>query len=348
MATMAACTSRILRRALVHRPHQLNTQKYGFSSVSELLKKTDPGKLISGVTAEDVENNPKLRAFMEANLVDESESGGYILTPAEMKEIGLSEADFKNDDEFADYDTIKIDGGLGTPEQQALNIRTLHTYKRQVEGTNASNRLRWSNVIPGILQGSDPKSGILSNDPTSKVLLQTPWTELQRELDRYHRKFESRVYDLTVYENEEDTEGTVHRVVPRNVQRHPVQGQIYCANYLRYHSGRPLKLPIVYVNMEESPALKRDGYIIPINKFVECIIEDGVPIPSHLELECTGVQIKEVLRLNRIEFPDGVRPSDRVNVKDFVVGPVFGGRSGALDDDDDEDGTAAKAEGGNA
>ena len=249
---MAACTSRILRRALVHRPHQLTAQKYGFSSASELLKKTDPGKLISGVTAEDVENNPKLRAFMEANLVDESESGGYILTPAEMKEIGLSEADFKNDDEFADYATIKIDGGLGTPEQQALNIRTLHTYKRQVDGSNANRRLRWSNVIPGILQGSDPKSGVLSNDPTSKVLLQTPWTELQRELDRYHRKFESRVYDLTVYEDEEDTEGTVHRVVPRNVQRHPVQGKIYCANYLRYHSGRPLKLPIVCQHRRKS------------------------------------------------------------------------------------------------
>jgi large subunit ribosomal protein L25 len=171
-------------------------------------------------------------------------------------------------------------------------------------------------------------------------MLQTPWVELQRELDRYHRKFESRVYDLTVYENEDDTEGTVHRVVPRNVQRHPVQGKIYCANYLRYHAGPPLKLPIVYVNTEESPALKRDGYIVPINKHVECIIEDGAPIPSHLELECTGVQIKEVLKLNRIEFPDGVRPSDRVNVKDFVVGPVFGGR-GAMEEDD-EDATATE------
>jgi large subunit ribosomal protein L25 len=133
--------------------------------------------------------------------------------------------------------------------------------------------------------------------------------------------------------------------MPRDVQRHPVQGKIYCANFVRYHAGRSLKLPIVYINEEESPALKRDGYIVPVNKYIECFVEEGVPIPEAIELECTGVLIKDVLRMDRLIFPDGVRPSDRINVENWVVGPVFGGRSGAVDDADDAvAGGAAEAE----
>ncbi len=64
-------------------------------------------------------------------------------------------------------------------------------------------------------------------------------------------------------------------------------------------------------------------------------MEEGVPIPEAIELECTGVAIKDVLRMDRLIFPDGVRPSDRIDAKNFVVGPVFGGRSGAVDDADD-------------
>lgn len=53
-------------------------------------------------------------------------------------------------------------------------------------------------MVPGVLHGSDPASGILSVDPASKVLVKTPWFEVQRELDRYHHgrngRFENRVY----------------------------------------------------------------------------------------------------------------------------------------------------------
>ena len=174
-------------------------------------------------------------------------------------------------------------------------------------------------------------------------MVKTPWPELQRELDRFHRKFESRVYDLTLFEDESDMEGTVHRVIPRDVQRHPVQGSIYCANFLRYHAGRPIKLPIVYINQEESPALKRDGFIIPVNKYVECLVEEGVPIPPALELECTGLNLKDVIRIDRINFPDGVRPSKRVDPDKFVIGPVAGGR-GAAQDAGEEEGEESPAE----
>lgn len=310
------------------------TQTAAFSSNSAAVQ--DPSQFVTGLSAEDA-NDPLVKEFLQANMEGNGDSGKYIFTLEEIKELGLTEADFQKPEGERDYDTPKIDEGLGTEAQQALNIRVMKTFNRTVDGTNACKRLRYHDMVPGILYGSDPSLGIVSKDPTSKTLISTPWNELQRELARFHRSFESRVYDLTVYENEDDTEGTVHRVTARDVQRHPVQGTVFCTNFLRYFPGRPMKIPIVYINQEESPALKRDGYIVPVNKYVECVIEDGAPIPENLELECTGVQLKDVLRLDRIEFPDGVRMSKRVNPDKFIIGPVMGGRGAAIETAEGED-----------
>lgn len=319
----------------------------------------DPGKFISGLTQEQVDADPEIAAFLQANFQDSdnqdargrAQAVNYGITvPKEvLEQFGLTEEEAHamlspSSKPTRQYGDPHVDKGLGTEEQQRLNIRVLRSHVRVEEGTRPSVRLRRQAWIPGVLYGGDPRVGMLSRDPSSRLLLKTPWSELQRELDRFHRQFESRVYDLTIYEDETDTDGTVHRVVPRNVQRHPVQGKIYCSNFLRYHPKRPLKIPLMYINKEESPALKRDGFIIPINKYVECFVEDGVPIPENLEVECTGLVLKDVVRMDRVIFPDGVRHTDRTNVETFVVGPVNGGRSAAMEDDDEEGSTEEAAE----
>jgi large subunit ribosomal protein L25 len=318
-------------------------------SASSSGRMVDPGKLVAGLTSKDVEANPEIEDYFRSNfgngggIGDEEITSGITIPNELLREFGIEEKDngiaAKEDRKYGDP---RVDGGLGNAEQQSLNIRVLNTYLREEEGTRSSDRLRRSDIVPGLLFGSDPNLNILSSDSSSKILLKTKWAELQRELDRYHRRFESRVYDLNVFENEGDTEGTVHRVVPSSVQRHPVKGEIYCANFVRYHAGRPLKIPVTYINTEESPALKRDGFIIPVTKFVKCFVEQGVPIPDSLEVECTGLQVKDVIRMDRVIFPDGVKAIDRLNLDDFVIGPVRGGRSAAMADDEESVG----AEGG--
>jgi len=220
------------------------------------------------------------------------------------------------------------------------NIRTLHCFKRHMvdeEGSRRCRRLRWEGETPGLLYGGDPTQGILSKNPESKVFVKTPWNLLHRELDLHHHHFQSRVYDLTVYESPDDTEGIVHRVLPRDLQRHPVQNKIYCVNYLRYYPGRPIKIPIVYLNEEESPAMKRGGFIAPVNRYIECLVEEGVPIPESVGLECTGLRLKETVRIDRIVFPDGVKPSKKVHLTDFLIGTVFGRRGARAGDDKQDD-----------
>ena len=297
-----------------------------------------PGEYISGLTKEQINENPHIADFLQSNFGDSDEAkDGYSIPTDVLKTYGVDENSILAGEENL-YGTPQVDKGLGNEAQQRLNIRKLATHIRHEHGTPKCDALRNEFWIPGMLYGSDPAKNILSNDKSSRIMLKTQWAELQRELDRYRRHFESRVYDLTIYDGDEIE--TV-RVLPRDVQRHPVQGRIYCANFLRYHAGRPIKIPIVYINQEESPALKRDGFIIPVNKFVECLVEDGAPIPNALELECTGLQLKDVIKLNRLIFPDGVKPSKRVNPDTFVIGPVAGGRGGAQASGEGEDGDAA-------
>ena len=222
-----------------------------------------------------------------------------------------------------------------------LNIRPLSTLKRDPDTEEGSNRCfpmrKYDKKIPGIIYGSDPIKGITGGPMANRIYVKTRFNLLASEIDRYRSAFCSRVYDLTLYDNEEQEAagegGIVHRVLPKHLNVHPVTDLPYCCNFLRYYPGRPVKLPLLLINEEESPALKRDGYLIPINRFVECIIDDGVAIPEQLEVECTGLQFKQVIRLDRVIFPEGVRPSKKVlKMPDFMIGPIHGGRS-AVDED---------------
>jgi large subunit ribosomal protein L25 len=283
----------------------------------------DPSTLVHGVTKERLDKDPALANYMMANFPE----------AFEQQEEASDERPATTEEEWDEEEPAQVYVKKEQPVYP-LNIRPLTTYLRDPvneEGSRNSRRLRRERMIPGLLYGSDPTQGIYSHQPDSKIYLKTPWKLLESELDRYHRSFESRVYNLTVLQGpDDDTGGTVHRVVPQNVQRHPVAESIYCANFCRYHAGRPLKLPLQYINEEESPALKRDGFVVPINKFVECFVEEGVSIPESLEVECTDLQMKEVIRLDRVLLPEGVRYSERVKKRgnEFILGVIFGSRRG--------------------
>jgi large subunit ribosomal protein L25 len=299
--------SRLLRSgALIHGTHKR------FFSADPLL---EPWKFVQGLTAEDVEKNETIAAFLRANFKADDD----------MRHVGRVD----------DAVEAVADEAVEKDDASDRNIRKISCFRRhpiEEEGSRRCRNIRDNLEIPGLLYGGDPFKGIHSEDESSRIYVKTAWKVLQRELDLYHRAFESRVYDLTVFEDETDTEGTVHRVVPTNVQRHPIQNKLFCVNYLRYHAMRPIQIPIVYVNEEESPAMKRGGFIAPVKRYVSCMVDEGVPIPERLELECTGLQLREVVRLDRIIFPEGVKISKQVKPDRFVIGTVFGRRADQADD----------------
>ena len=327
MSTILSICRRAVENFRLVRKHRLLCLRMSSSagSVAASLR-VDPSRLIDGLTKEKIERDPSVAEFLKANF-PEAFVDAFDASSESYEEAGAQDEKSSSQD----------------AEAYPRNIRPLSCYRRDPEeekGKSAIGRLRWDGMIPGIVYGTDPTLGIRSHQPESKFLVKTEWKLLQRELDLYHRHFESRVYDLTVFVGPDDKTGTLHRVIPRNVNRHPVKNSIFCANFCRYYAGRPIKLPITYVNEEESPALKRDGFIIPLQRFVECFIEDGADIPNTLEVECTGLLVKDLIRLDRVILPDGVRYSDRTIKRgnQFIIGVVSGkGRDPAESEDEDED-----------
>ena len=345
------------------KPTGIHTQKVASFSTEEATKTNDfnPGDFMYGITKEDLEKDPKLQDYFAANFPDHFSKGddesdskisyeylAQVEDAAELfaDEIAAIEA-AKAPKEATSGDDRKISSrelDITTfPSDLSRNIRPLISYKRDVETEEGSRQCRelreTTNMIPGIVFGGDPTKNIMHDDDSQKLLVKTPMRFIQRELDLFSGwKFESRVYDLTILENDGDTEGEVIRVMPRDVNFHPIYNSIYCCNYLRYHPGRLVKIPIVYINEEESPAMKRGGFIVPFNRYVPCLIEDGVKIPERIELDCTGAMLKEVIRRDRLIFPDGVSAGKKVK-EDFLVGTLFGRKAdvGDVEVDNDEE-----------
>ena len=327
VSSMASRTAQIIGRRILPRIGRQRLQPSLGQFSTNVKGLNDPSTFVQGVTVSDLEKDPVLAEYFAVNFPEygtEDETGTSNDSQPLASEISSADAESE---------------GVEEELESPLNIRTMSSYKRAEEGSISCYRLRERDfLIPGLIYGSDPTQKIVSNDPSSKILVKTPLNEIQREMDRYtYHNFESRVYDLTVFEDEDDEEGVVHRIIPANVQHHPWQKKIYCCNFLRYFPGKPIKIPIVYINEEESGALKRDGFIVPQNRHVTCNVEDGVPIPEAVEMDCTGLKLKEVIRMDRLIFPDGVKPSKLVDEKKFLVGSVFGrGGGGATTGDEEE------------
>ncbi|KAL7520945.1 hypothetical protein ACHAWX_005638 [Stephanocyclus meneghinianus] len=330
------------------------------------LLSASPSAYVSGVTPDQIANNAALAEWYAANFASWQSDPDCLIVP-ELAAETLDEED---------HDPHAI---VLPPELAARNIRPLVAYARlpgKEEGSRNCRRMRnprqthsreYFPLVPGILHGSDPTRSILGIDPDSKLLLKTPWFEIQRELDRFHHSFESRVYALTLFDAR-DCHVDYHKsrqnapsprfevcqssmtiteipppppptlpprtpllenvlVVPTNLRMHPVEHSAFCLNYHRYHPKKPIRLPIRSVNEEESPAMKRGGFIAYVHRTVECLVEDGVPIPDHVALECSGLRQKDVVRRQRLILPEGVSVCPWVS-EDYLVGTVFGAKGG--------------------
>jgi len=354
-----------------------------------------PNQYVTGVTNDQLEANQAMRDWYNANFPSWKEDPETIIATDPSLLENSTEEETENDSD--EEELITNPHAITLPEELSKrNIRPLVAYLRDPDnetGTRNCDRLRYPGpndddfpLVPGILHGSDPTANILSIDPSSKVLVKTPWFEIQRELDRYasgrNGSFENRVYALTIFPSEDAYVGyhksvrqlnkddtTYHLdeetmtvteipgappevlpdrtpivenvlVIPADLQLHPVAHAALCVNFIRYHAMKPIKIPIRTINEEESPAMKKGGFIAFVNTFVECLVEEGGVIPERIELECTGLRQKDVVRRERLIIPEGVTVHPRVK-SDFLVGTVFGAK-GVGADDEEEEGEEAK------
>src|SRR5258707_5544649 len=117
--------------------------------------------------------------------------------------------------------------------------------KREAQGTGASRRLRRLGKVPGILYGGD-------KDPVNIELdHQDLFLNLRNE--RFHASI------LTL-----ELAGAKEQVLLRSLNMHPVKPQVQHIDFQRGSNDKTIhmKVPLHFVNAEQSPGVKEQGGVM--------------------------------------------------------------------------------------
>ncbi|MEQ8227429.1 MAG: 50S ribosomal protein L25/general stress protein Ctc [Rhodospirillales bacterium] len=176
---------------------------------------------------------------------------------------------------------------------------TMTAEPRDRAGKGAARATRRSGRIPAVIYGDHKDPILVSVEPV----------ELMHQL--HNPGFFSMLMDLTVA-------GDTHRVLPRDVQFHPVTDVPLHVDFMRIGKGTRVTVMIpVHVEGEAKCAgLKRGGVLNIVRHEVEvrCAPEN---IPEMITLSLEGLDIGDALRISDAGLSDDVHPT--ITDRDFVL-----------------------------
>jgi len=169
-------------------------------------------------------------------------------------------------------------------------------------GKGAARQARREGYVPGIVYGD-------GKEPTP-INLKCYYLLKFLKAGR----FEQTLFNLKV-EGEPD----VH-VICRGVQRDVVKDLPTHVDLMRIHDESRINLfiHVTFENHEKSPGLKRGGALTIVRAEVELEVLAG-DIPDHITVDLSGREIGDVIHINDIALPNGVRPTIARN---FVVANI--------------------------
>ena len=133
-----------------------------------------------------------------------------------------------------------------------------------------------------------------------------------------------------------EVDGEKHRVLPREVQFHPVSDSPLHVDFLRFSADRKLNVavPVRFLNEDESPGLKRGGVLNIVRHEVEvqCTADN---IPNEFEIDVTGLDIGDAIHASAIALPEGVEFT--ITDRDFTVATIAAPTVMAADEEEEEE-----------
>ena len=140
-------------------------------------------------------------------------------------------------------------------------------------------------------------------------------------------------------------DGRVARVLPRDVQLHPVRDDILHVDFLRVAQGGTItvQVPVEFINEETSPGLKRGGALNIVRHEVELQCPSDA-IPDHLTIDLGSANIGDSIHISAVSLPANVTPT--ITDRDFTIATITG--KGGAGDDESEDGEGGEGGEGEA
>lgn len=162
---------------------------------------------------------------------------------------------------------------------------------RERAGKGAARATRRDGRVPGVIYGDKAAPTLISLDPR----------DVMREASK--AGFFTRLYDIEVG-------GKTHRVLPRDVQFHPVNDKPEHIDFQRVGASTRVRVevPIKLENLDKSPGVKRGGVVNLVRHAIE-LWSSPETIPPRIVIDMAGLDIGDSVHINAIALPEGVKPT---------------------------------------
>jgi large subunit ribosomal protein L25 len=182
------------------------------------------------------------------------------------------------------------------------DVTSLPARARDGAGKGAARSTRRAGLVPGVIYGNKETPVLIAMEPRHLV------PQVKKD------GFFTRMFDL-------DIDGKKHRVLPRDVQFHPVTDHPEHVDFLRIsaHTRVTVAVPVHFINEAASPGIKKGGVLNIVRHTIDLVCEAD-KIPSSLTIDLAGREIGDSIHISHIPLPDGVRP--QIRDRDFTIATV--------------------------
>ena len=192
-------------------------------------------------------------------------------------------------------------------------LLTIPGEKREETGRGTARAARREGRIPAVIYGGD------SEPETITVRRQ----DVMKEIDK--GGFLSTLFNI-------EFEGNVQRVLPKDVQLHPLKDWAQHVDFLRMPAGARtvVNVAVNFLNQEVAPGIKRGGILNVVRHEIELDV-DVDNIPEAIDVDLAEANIGASIHISAVTLPDGVKPAIE---RDFTIATIAA-PSGMADSEED-------------
>ena len=182
------------------------------------------------------------------------------------------------------------------------DITVLTANAREKVGKGSAREARRQGNIPAVIYG----------DKKSPIPIVIEQKILVRQLST--GGFFNTLFDI-------DINGELNRVLPRDVQLHPVTDVPEHVDFLRVSATTKIsvEVPVEFVGDDVSPGIKSGGVLNVVRYTVEVSCTPDL-IPSSLLLDLSSAEIGDSLHISAVNLPEGVTPT--ISDRDFTIATI--------------------------
>ena len=179
---------------------------------------------------------------------------------------------------------------------------TLSAETRDRAGKGASRELRRQNRVPAVIYGNKQEPELIHVE--EKALIKLLMTG----------HFSNSVVEI-------ELGGKKQITIPKDVAFHPVSDRPTHVDFLRTVKGAKvdIEVPVVFINEDASPGLKRGGVLNIVRHELELICEND-KIPDDIQIDVAGFDIGDSIHISHVKLPKG--SESKITDRDFTIATI--------------------------